>query len=326
MANRPKCQGFAKTTQQQCQNNALLGTNYCWVHYPKKSPILFLFIGALLGLLLQLSYDHFTVSAEERKIDELTEETGTLHKQVNALESRLIKQDSKFDKFENEVLLEIKKGGISNLSDLNEIIDRTRKQYYAELDSDAENFAKEFKERIRKKQEAYEQNIEAQKQLSDKSLGYFASLLSYVLTYFDTTMDNLLREKIIIRSEKVSDEKSIDLDGSEEGKSVLLRRITLQDNKEIVLNFHGRIIREGKVLKDQYLRFSGKTDGPNDIFFSITPKRPLPRRGGSITSYRTIEDISYPADQDPMQNEQLKDKIRLSINRLIEEVYYPGKP
>jgi len=54
MVDKPKCKAFAKSTQQQCQKIALRGTIYCWVHYPKKGPILLLFIGALLGALLGL--------------------------------------------------------------------------------------------------------------------------------------------------------------------------------------------------------------------------------------------------------------------------------
>ena len=319
MPYRTKCQAFAKTKEQQCQNKALLGTNYCWIHYPKKSPFLFLFIGAFIGFILQLTYDHFTVSAEERKINELTKEIGTLH-------ARLIKQDSKIDEFENAVLLEIKKSGVSDLNDLYEIIDRTRMQYFAELDSDAENFAEGFKKRIKKKQEAYEKNIEAQKYLSDKSIGYFASLLSFVLTYFDTTVDKLREKGIISKSEIVNDESAIDLSGAEKVETVLLRRVILKDNKEILLSCRGREIKNGIVIKDQFLLFRGKAKRHNYITFSITPERPAPKQT-RITFGPTpiIKNIKYPADQDPIQDEELKNKIKSSINKLIEEVYYNRK-
>ena len=61
------CRAIAKSTQKQCSNKALLGTNYCWMHYPKKVPVIFLLVGALLSLIFQVAYDFLTVSDEEKK-------------------------------------------------------------------------------------------------------------------------------------------------------------------------------------------------------------------------------------------------------------------
>lgn len=62
---KQKCQAISKSTQNQCENNALKDCNYCWVHYPKKESIEFFIFGLLLTFLLQLTYDIFTVSPEE---------------------------------------------------------------------------------------------------------------------------------------------------------------------------------------------------------------------------------------------------------------------
>lgn len=73
MTTKKKCQAIAKSTQKQCENKSLIGADYCWMHYPKKSPLIFLLIGAILSLVLQVFYDNFTVSDEEKRIIELTD-------------------------------------------------------------------------------------------------------------------------------------------------------------------------------------------------------------------------------------------------------------
>jgi len=247
-----------------------------------------------------------------------------LRSQVSTLEGKLIKQASKLDEAESAILLEIQKGAVSDLNDLYEIIGRTKRLYFAEIDSDAENFAEGFRERIKNKKDAYEENIKAQKELSDKSLGYFASLLSYVLTYFDTTVDNFANEKFNIKYEKINDEKTIDLSGGEKPKSIQLRKVTFEDDKEILVNFNSRVIKNDEIKRDQSLNFIGKAKGTNFVSFAIKPIRPVPR-GGMIVGRKLIKNIEYSADKDPMQDEKLKEKIKSSINKIFEEVYYPSR-
>lgn len=65
---KEQCQAIARNTNNQCSKNAMWRTSYCWVHFPKKEPIIFLIAGALLGLLCQVIWDMCTVSQEEQKI------------------------------------------------------------------------------------------------------------------------------------------------------------------------------------------------------------------------------------------------------------------
>ena len=47
-----QCKAIAKTTNAQCKKSALLGTDYCYIHFPKTHAIITIVIGALLGLFL----------------------------------------------------------------------------------------------------------------------------------------------------------------------------------------------------------------------------------------------------------------------------------
>lgn len=70
---KKQCQAIAKSTQRQCLNKSIIGTDYCWVHYPRKGPLIFLFFGAFLSLLFQIIYDRSTESDEEKLIVELSD-------------------------------------------------------------------------------------------------------------------------------------------------------------------------------------------------------------------------------------------------------------
>lgn len=79
-----KCQAYAKITGKQCSRTALIGSNYCWHHYPKRSHILFLFLGALLSLLLREGWNRVVPSPESRKIATLERVTkATLEPDLN---------------------------------------------------------------------------------------------------------------------------------------------------------------------------------------------------------------------------------------------------
>jgi len=82
------CEAIAKSTQKQCSKKALLGTNYCWIHYPKKVPVIFLFIGALLSTIFQITYNSITISDEEEKIEELIAGKNTLLTENKALNKK----------------------------------------------------------------------------------------------------------------------------------------------------------------------------------------------------------------------------------------------
>jgi len=43
-----KCQSISKSTNKQCENNALKGANYCWVHFPKKESFEFFLAGIIM--------------------------------------------------------------------------------------------------------------------------------------------------------------------------------------------------------------------------------------------------------------------------------------
>ena len=85
---RKQCRAIAASTAQQCSNKALLGTSYCWLHYPKKAPLILLIIGGLVGLLLQTAYDSFTTSEEENRLKDLKETTDRGEKRVIALSQK----------------------------------------------------------------------------------------------------------------------------------------------------------------------------------------------------------------------------------------------
>lgn len=54
--NKKQCGAFAIRTNNRCQKKAFRGTNYCWLHYPKKAPLNFLFIGAVFSLFLTVLF------------------------------------------------------------------------------------------------------------------------------------------------------------------------------------------------------------------------------------------------------------------------------
>jgi len=70
---RSYCRAISRSTEKQCSNKALRGTEYCWVHYPKRAPIITLFLGALLSLGLRIAYDSVSTSQEERLVVQLSE-------------------------------------------------------------------------------------------------------------------------------------------------------------------------------------------------------------------------------------------------------------
>ena len=74
MKEKRKCQSIAKRSGNQCENPPLLGVPYCWHHYPKKEPFIFLLLGALLGFALSVAYDTWTTSPEEKGISEIKTE------------------------------------------------------------------------------------------------------------------------------------------------------------------------------------------------------------------------------------------------------------
>lgn len=66
-----QCQSIAKSTGIQCTKKPMKGTNYCWVHIPKKGPLIGFIIGAALSLIFTVAWDYFTTSDEEEQIIEL---------------------------------------------------------------------------------------------------------------------------------------------------------------------------------------------------------------------------------------------------------------
>lgn len=73
--NNKKCQSISKTTQKQCENNALKGCAYCWVHYPKKESVQYFVLGIFLTFFIQITIDFFTVSPEEKEMQNLQSQT-----------------------------------------------------------------------------------------------------------------------------------------------------------------------------------------------------------------------------------------------------------
>lgn len=69
---RNPCRAITTSSNQQCSKKALIGASYCWIHYPKRTPLIILFIGAIIGLFLQIGYDNFTTSEEEERLSELS--------------------------------------------------------------------------------------------------------------------------------------------------------------------------------------------------------------------------------------------------------------
>jgi len=57
-------------------------------HYPKKVPVIFLFIGALLSTIFQITYNSITISDEEEKIEELIAGKNTLLTENKALNKK----------------------------------------------------------------------------------------------------------------------------------------------------------------------------------------------------------------------------------------------
>lgn len=80
-----KCQSISKTSQKQCENNALKGCAYCWIHYPKKESIEFFVAGIILTFLFQVIFDFVTVSPEEKKMMALQNQIDVLENQNQEL-------------------------------------------------------------------------------------------------------------------------------------------------------------------------------------------------------------------------------------------------
>lgn len=117
---RIKCSAIASSSKQQCSNNALLGSSYCWVHYQKKSPLIFLIIGGFIGLLLQITYDNVTTSEEEKRLTDLSQKFDGFVKFSKELypsleENKAIERfQDEFEKLRSEYLTE--KNTIKSLS------------------------------------------------------------------------------------------------------------------------------------------------------------------------------------------------------------------
>lgn len=80
-----KCQSISKSSQKQCENSALKGCAYCWIHYPKKQSVEFFVAGIILSFLFQVIFDHVTVSPEEKKMIALQNQTDVLKNQNQEL-------------------------------------------------------------------------------------------------------------------------------------------------------------------------------------------------------------------------------------------------
>ncbi len=97
---RIQCQAIAKSTQKQCTKKAMWGTSYCWLHYPRRESFIILFIGAVLGLFLQVVWDFFTISTEEREIIKLRQDIKKYQDENKRLKVIINQQRAKlFDVF-----------------------------------------------------------------------------------------------------------------------------------------------------------------------------------------------------------------------------------
>lgn len=123
---KAQCQSIAKSTQKQCEKPPLSGTQYCWLHHPKKEIIVFFILGIFLTFLFQIVFDLFTISSEEHKINKLQQQAKELSNQ-------------------NQELIEGKNTLIAQNKDLSEKLDKYQKdlnekeQKIKELETQAKN-------------------------------------------------------------------------------------------------------------------------------------------------------------------------------------------
>ena len=105
-----RCKAIAKSTQRQCEKSPLSGTEFCWLHYPKKETVEFFILGILLTFLLQVIFDLSTISPEEHKITKLQQQAKGLSIQNQELivgKNTLIAQNKdlseKLDKYQKDL-------------------------------------------------------------------------------------------------------------------------------------------------------------------------------------------------------------------------------
>ncbi|MBI4483205.1 MAG: tetratricopeptide repeat protein [Acidobacteria bacterium] len=65
----------------------MLGAEYCFVHYPKRAPIVALVVGALLSVAFQAILDSWTLSDEEKRIIALNGEVKGLQGQIQVYQA-----------------------------------------------------------------------------------------------------------------------------------------------------------------------------------------------------------------------------------------------
>jgi tetratricopeptide (TPR) repeat protein len=65
----------------------MLGTEYCFMHYPKRAPVVALFAGALLSVAFQFLLDSVTVSDEEKRIIVLSADVRARDDRIHELET-----------------------------------------------------------------------------------------------------------------------------------------------------------------------------------------------------------------------------------------------
>lgn len=114
------CRAIATYSDNQCSKKALIGSSYCWIHHPKKTPLICLFIGAAIGLFFQICHDNLTTSEEESRLSELSEKFDGFvefaKKRYPKLKEKeaIEKLKEELEKFKSEYLIE--KNTIKNLS------------------------------------------------------------------------------------------------------------------------------------------------------------------------------------------------------------------
>jgi tetratricopeptide (TPR) repeat protein len=73
----------------------MLGAEYCFIHYPKRAPLVLLVVGATLSVGFQEVWDSLTLSDQEKRTIALDEEVKTLQSQIQQYQadnSRLKKE------------------------------------------------------------------------------------------------------------------------------------------------------------------------------------------------------------------------------------------
>ena len=107
---KAQCRSIAKSTQKQCERPPLSGTQYCWLHYPKRETIVFFVLGIFLTFLFQVVFDHLTISREEHKINKLQQQVEELSIQNQELiegKNTLVAQNKdlseKLDKYQKDL-------------------------------------------------------------------------------------------------------------------------------------------------------------------------------------------------------------------------------